>query len=332
MARIVLGLGTSHSPILVLRGEQWEIRSADDMADKVPIHTLEGRRLKYAEYAREFGEPYKATAVRETFVRQSNQAQAALDRIADSIAEVNPDVIVIVGDDQDELYGKENNPAFSVYYGADYAMRPHTSMPGRLTWAGKDFWAGYSMDEAHRFPGSPEFAAEIIDRLVEQDVDVAACQSVPKPDERGFGHAVGFVVKRLFRGRQIPVVPVLINTYYPPNTPTPKRCYDLGVKLGQAIRACRQDLRVAVIASGGLSHFICEEGLDTKIIEALRTHDGKTLCELPPPALQFGSSEIRNWICVAGAVNGMQWQWDEYVPVRRTPIGTGIGLAFIEWR
>jgi aromatic ring-opening dioxygenase catalytic subunit (LigB family) len=71
------------------------------------------------------------------------------------------------------------------------------------------------------------------------------------PPARHFGHAFGFVIRRLLGDGQIPVVPLLLNTFYPPNQPSPARCYALGKALRQAIEAYPEDLRVAVVASGG---------------------------------------------------------------------------------
>lgn len=298
----------------------------------MPLHLRDGRRTNYAEMQATLGEPYRDVATPETFLRWFATAQSALDRIADSIAAVDPDVIVIVGDDQGELYEPDDIPAVSLFYGEEFVMRPYTSTPGRLPWAGPDFWKGYSRDLPHRFPGSPKFAVDLVERLIEGGIDIAASSNVPDPNRHGFGHAIGFVIERLFRGKTYPVVPVLLNTYYPPNTPTPRRCLEIGRQFRQAIEGSQQDLRVAVIASGGLSHFVCEEEMDRSIIEALRTHDGEMLANIPAKGLIYGSSEIRNWICTAGAVGHLKWQWDEYVPVRRTPIGSGIGLAFMEWR
>ena len=51
------------------------------------------------------------------------------------------------------------------------------------------------------------------------------------PAGEGDGHAFGFVHRRLMK-QAIPVVPIVLNTYYPPNQPSPRRCY----RLGQAIR------------------------------------------------------------------------------------------------
>ena len=52
---------------------------------------------------------------------------------------------------------------------------------------------------------------------------------------------------------------------------------------------------------------------------------------MPQEALLSGSSEIRNWITVAGMVPHLAIDFMEYLPVYRTPLGTGIGLAFVTW-
>ena len=63
----------------------------------------------------------------------------------------------------------------------------------------------------------------------------------------------------------------------------------------------------------------------------MRSGDHAVLASLPAAALNAGSSEIRNWIVVAGAVEGRRNQWIDYHPIRRTPAGTGIGAAFAVW-
>jgi hypothetical protein len=90
--------------------------------------------------------------------------------------------------------------------------------------------------------------------------------------------------------------------------------------------------RVAVVASGGLSHFLCEEAFDRRIVRALQTNDADTLTAIPQEAMLSGSSEIRNWIMVSGMVTGLKSDYTEYIPVHRTPLGSGIGLAFMSWK
>jgi aromatic ring-opening dioxygenase catalytic subunit (LigB family) len=154
---------------------------------------------------------------------------------------------------------------------------------------------------------------------------------VVDPATAGFGHAFGFVVKRLFKGKSIPIVPVLLNTYYPPNVMSAGRCVDVGQKMREVIEAMDSDCRVAIIASGGLSHFITDEDLDRKVLKGLSTGDMDILKSIPRCALNSGSSEILNWLLTAGALSGLTVKWTEYEPVYRTPAGTGIGLGFVAW-
>ncbi len=85
------------------------------------------------------------------------------------------------------------------------------------------------------------------------------------------------------------------------------------------------------MASGGLSHFVIDEELDQIVIAALRAKDAATLQELPRERLNAGSSEIRNWICVAGATEHLTLDWLDYVPCYRTPAGTGTAMCFASW-
>jgi hypothetical protein len=89
------------------------------------------------------------------------------------------------------------------------------------------------------------------------------------PEGEGEGHAIGFVHKRIMKD-VVPIVPVCINTYYPPNQPTPRRCYKLGQAIRAAVESYPGDKRVGIIGSGGLSHFVVDEALDRGFIDMLR--------------------------------------------------------------
>ena len=106
----------------------------------------------------------------------------------------------------------------------------------------------------------------------------------------------------------------------------------IGTAISQALAASPADLRVAIVASGGLSHFLCEEAFDRRVMQALKAHDVGTLMQIPQEALCSGSSETRNWIAMAGAIAHLRCVDDEYIPVYRSAAGTGIGLGFAAWR
>jgi hypothetical protein len=168
----------------------------------------------------------------------------------------------------------------------------------------------------------------MVERLVGDEFDIACGTSLPRP--RGEGHAFGFVHRRL--GATLPIVPLVVNTYYPPNQPLPGRCFRLGVSLANAIESWRQDARVGILASGGLSHFTIDEELDRSVLAACAAGAGSVLSAIPPARLVSGTSEIRNWIVVAGAARGLATLWQEYVPLYRTSAGTGCGMAFMVMR
>ena len=90
-------------------------------------------------------------------------------------------------------------------------------------------------------------------------------------------------------------------------------------------------MRVGIVASGGLSHFVVNEELDRGVLSALKQKDLDHLARLDPKRLQAGSSEIRSWIVTAAAATDLNLVWSEYIPAYRTPALTGTGLAFARW-
>jgi hypothetical protein len=152
--------------------------------------------------------------------------------------------------------------------------------------------------------------------------------------QHGLPHGFSFVVMHLFGNRPRPIVPVFQNTCYPPNQPSARRSYQLGRAIGAAVRAWDQPARVAVVASGGLSHFVVDEDQDLRILRALADKDAETLKTLPRERLYSAASESLNWIAVAGTMEQEPLEFDlvDYVPVYRTPANTGVGCAFGRWQ
>ncbi len=335
MAELVLALGTSHSPLVALDALGWEARSKNDRVNK-HLFDADGSVLSYEELAHRAADQHVARASISVFAQQKALVRHSLDRLAADIEAARPDVVVIIGDDEHELFSSANMPALSIYHGAHAVTRimlresdPEKHDP-EWAWA-QDVAPVYGMETNVQLPLSPEVALALIASLMDEGFDVAAGDHVPDPERAAFGHAFGFVFTRLLDRRAVPIVPILLNTYYPPNQPTPKRCYALGVALRKAIAGLPDGMRVALVASGGLSHFVTNEPLDRIIVEALQSGDFEAMCAIPTSALQSGSSEIRCWIALAGALRDLHLDWLEYVPVYRTPAGTGIGMAFASW-
>jgi hypothetical protein len=179
-------------------------------------------------------------------------------------------------------------------------------------------------------PADANLGAQLIAALRDADFDVSASDRLRS--DAGLGHAFAFLYQHLLPGTEIPIVPVMVNTLYPPNQPTPSRCYALGRALGRAIAAWPGDKRVAVIASGGLSHTVIDEALDRQTLTAIIGKDARALAALPREKLRLGTSEILNWVAAAGALEDMTPAMiGDYIPAYRTAAGTGCGMGFVAW-
>ena len=329
MAKIVLGIAASHTPLLTLSAEQWQHRAAADFANTA-LNMSDGRLLSYGQVLAELGPRAADVIDAATLAAKERACQAALDRLAADLAAAAPDVVLIVGDDQRELFGPGNQPAIAIFHGAQIVTSDKFGASGNAEWM-QDMGRGYLMDEQHTLAAAPALAEELIRGLIDDNFDIAACGQMSETGDAGFGHAYGFIVKRLFGGRRIPVLPVLLNTYSGPNVPSAARCHDLGLALARVIAASPSEARVAVVASGGLSHFVVDEALDQRVLGALASGDHAALRSLPRGALNAGSSEILNWVTVAGAMQRRPLRWHRYLPLYRTPAGTGVGAGFAAW-
>ena len=157
-------------------------------------------------------------------------------------------------------------------------------------------------------------------------------QSTTQVEGRSIGHAYTFVRRRLLSQKSIPMVPVFVNCFFPPNKPTPARCYEFGKALRKAIESWGEDKRVAIIASGGLSHFKLDEKLDEIVIDAFKSGDEEAIKAIPREKLEGASGEILNWIVAAGALEDRKIDYLEYVAGYRSPAGTGVGMTFATWK
>jgi hypothetical protein len=99
----------------------------------------------------------------------------------------------------------------------------------------------------------------------------------------------------------------------------------------EAIEAWDSDARVAIVTSGGLSHFTVDEEIDRQALKGLTTADSQILSTLPRYKLQSATTEILNWVAAAGAMGETPMDLITYQPGYRSPAGTGCGCAVGRW-
>jgi aromatic ring-opening dioxygenase catalytic subunit (LigB family) len=240
------------------------------------------------------------------------------------IEESKPDALIVVGDDQNENFTSQNVPQFAIYTG------PEVVFFDRL------------FKEERTYRCAAEIARVILNGAVEADFDLSFSENFP--DKRLISHAhVEPLMRILLPNADVPIVPIYVNAIHPPG-PTPARCYAFGQVLGGIIRNQLADRRIAIYASGGLSHFTAgypwryyrgrfgygciSEDFDRRILQWMANGEMSKLAGLTSTELMdHGDIELRSWIVLAGAVGEVPAQVLVYEPLYRGLMG----MAVAQW-
>jgi len=329
MAEVVLGLASSHTPQLSTSADFWAQHAVRDQHNARLLGS-DGHYYSYDELLASADPALVDELALPVWRSKFDRSQAAIDLLARRLAAADPDVVVIVGDDQHELFGAEGVPAIGLFTGeALWDLPPDAEhlarIPPDIRAAG---WAAHA-DEPDSYPVAAEFSEHLAGVLTGREFDVTVMSQ--QPAGRSLGHAFTFVRRRLRLAASVPIVPVLLNTYFPPNVPAPGRCWRLGEALRAGIESWAGAARVAVVASGGLSHFVVIEDLDRRVLAGLESADPAVFEQVPVTLLRSGTSEILNWIAAGGALGGLAFELVDYIPAYRSPAGTGVGMAFATW-
>jgi aromatic ring-opening dioxygenase catalytic subunit (LigB family) len=299
VAELVGCLAMSHAPQLMLPPDQWHLlnnRGSENLPERPELKslTLEEKR------------------------EQWDDCMAAIGRLRGMLAELEPDTVVIVGDDQHENFVDDGMPAFAVYMGEEVEASVS------LRYLEQEF-----ADNRTRYGVDTTLGRYLVEEMMEAGFDPAYCLKTRFAG--GLGHAFARPLKFLLPDAGPAIVPVMVNTYHPP-APSPKRCIQFGQTLAQLIAGFPEDRRVVIVASGGLSHTRIVETLDAGFLRALRENDLSYMAAMSPAELVQGTSEIRNWIVVAAAAAGRPFELEHYVPLYRTSNGVGCAMGFARWK
>jgi hypothetical protein len=330
MAKIVLGLGTSHTPMLLASDETLPRFVETDQ--NIRHRDKDGRPVTYGDLLEKADPKLAHIVAPEHLVARQNTARAAQQRIRETLSAADLDALIVMGDDQNESYREDCRPAFAVYFGDTIrnGNTQHETYSHFPDWYIKNRQGFFEPEGPRDYPVHAGLAVHLIETMMDLGFDLASSKCLPEGE--GEGHAVAYVHRQVMDAQKpVPVVPIFLNTYYPPNQPRPRRCYEFGQGLRKAVDSYAGDGRIGVLASGGLSHFLVDEDFDRAILKACADKDNGFLQNLPRNKLHAGSSEILNWVGLASAVEHLEMNWFEYVPGYRTPAGTGTGLSFATW-
>ncbi|MDP9458767.1 MAG: hypothetical protein M3Q22_00475 [Actinomycetota bacterium] len=286
MASVVGALATSHA-FAFLEPDRWDAR----------------RERMRDSYERRYGtRPDERPELHEEDIRANvdrfNRWRASVEAARNCPTEARPDVLLLVGDDQNEVFSGVQ-PQFAVYTG-DRCLSPSERNP----------------DEPYEVRCDAALAAELLGRSVTAGFDTAKVGRFEDDVLKSHAHAQPLEHLGL-AGHAC--VPVFVNAIHVP-APEPARCVDFGRALVANLADLSPQLRVGVVASGGMSHFTAgypwrsyrgphtpgsvDVDFDRKVVAALEAGDESFFRALTAAdLLEHGDPEMRALLVLLGMVD-----------------------------
>jgi aromatic ring-opening dioxygenase catalytic subunit (LigB family) len=251
--------------------------------------------------------PNKRRAVEDAFAEARKRLRALM-----------PDAIVAISVEHFTNFNFGNLPAFAVAT-ADSYLGPVTQEMSE-----------FLKVPQHQYPGNGALGRHIYEFALANEFDPALV-------EGGLAFDENFCVpmSHFDPESSIPLAPIIVNGVNPP-WPTAKRSYDFGAMIRRAVEAQDAVERVAVIGTGGLSHWVglpesgtVNEQFDRDFIARIQSGDPEQLKSYSPREIDAagnGAHEVRSWIAAAGAVQA-PFEVLAYEPIAEWLTGTAVAVA-----
>ena len=205
-----------------------------------------------------------------------------------------PDALVYIFNDHVTSFFFDNYPIFALGIDKEYAVADE----------------GGGARSLPAVQGNPALAQHIGASLVSEEFDMAFFQD--KPLDHGFFSPMSVLLDRSGDKWPTTIVPLQVGVLQFP-IPTAARCYKLGQALRRAIESYPEDITVAVVATGGLSHQVHGERAgfnnvdwDREFLDVL-TRDPARLAEMTHAEYAtlggLEGAEVIMWLIMRGALS-----------------------------
>ena len=239
----------------------------------------------------------------------------AFQQLGAELRASRPDAVIVVSDDHVHNFFLDNFPAFCIGAAASYATPvEHWLKADRQTLKGDAALGAHLLGEALHNGFDPSFSMELT-----------------------LDHGVLTPLHLAELAGQVPVVPLLVNCVQPP-LPTMRRALQWGAMLRDAIASYQGCQRIAILATGGISHDIAtprmgsvNEAFDREFLRLLAARDDAALVRYATDHVNEagnGAEEIRTWLVAHGAAAGGAFEPVYYKAVSNWYTGIGLG----RWR
>ncbi len=250
--------------------------------------------------------------------RMVEELIAVVREMGRDMVAARPDALVVIADDHLNVFSFDAIPAMCVRIGRSVQRMVQED--------------AIEFDQALdglplRYLLHEDLANRILEEGMEAGFDFAASWSAP------LDHAFLSPVSTLYGAQLVPpFVPFWVNCFVSPQ-PTARRCYAAGRHIARVVGD--GPWRVAVIATGGLSHFpelslarvgTSDAAFDRRLIALMEKGDHETLCALTTKELDLtGSHEYLNWLVLMGAVGAARARVRFFGEMGR------VDFAAVEW-
>ena len=241
---------------------------------------------------------------------------AAHGELGRRLAASGAEVIVGLAPDHWTNFFLDNLPSLCIGLGEEHGGPPEPYM--------RDF-------APNPLPGDPELGRHILETALAGEFEPALSYRLR------LDHGLCLPLSRMELPRMPRLVPILINEIEPPML-SYRRCFAWGRLLRRAIASYPKPVRVAIFATGGLSHSIGEptmgdidEDFDRRCLAALARGEEAPLIDLLENGAARagnGAHEIRNWAVAHAAAGGRGFELVDYLPAPEVYVG----CAYAAWR
>jgi 3-O-methylgallate 3,4-dioxygenase len=181
MASLVLGVGTSHSPMLMLDAAGWVTwadgrdRTMTDLADDT------GCVRSFDEWAGLHSDAMATEITPDAMTAKVARCASAMAELSRRIAAANLDALIVVGDDQGEHLGSENLPPFLVYHGATLTNTKAKEVTAAASMLQRVLAGYHEVDADREYPVAHTLAEHVIESLLDDGFDIATSDRLPRP-------------------------------------------------------------------------------------------------------------------------------------------------------
>lgn len=239
--------------------------------------------------------------------------------VGEQLRRAEPQTVIVISDDHLHNFFLDNFPAFCIGAGGSYPTPV-------------EHWL---KAEKRVLQGDADLGAHLLGEALRQDFDPSFSMDLT------LDHGVLTPLHLARIAGAVRIVPLLVNCVQPP-LPTMRRALQWGRLLRDAIASFDGRPRVAILATGGISHDIAtprmgavNEAFDREFLRLLGAGDDEALLRFATEHVNEagnGAEEIRTWLMAHGAAAGAAFEPVYYKAVANWYTGIGLGCWRVQER